>query len=66
MITIDHRSLTGLTRLRVLVALALGAGLRAPELTGVKVGDVISDDDGADWLRVVPVNLWPVIGLSKD
>jgi integrase/recombinase XerD len=38
---------------RVLVALALGAGLRASELTGAKVGDVISDDDGADWLRVV-------------
>jgi integrase/recombinase XerD len=38
---------------RALVALALGAGLRASELTGAKVGDVTSDDDGADWLRVV-------------
>jgi integrase len=38
---------------RVWVALALGAGLRASELTGVKVDDLISDDDDADWLRVV-------------
>jgi integrase/recombinase XerD len=37
---------------RVLVALALGACLRASELTGVKVGDVISDDDGAHWVLV--------------
>ena len=33
---------------RALVALALGTGLRASELTGAKVGDVISDDDGAE------------------
>jgi len=37
---------------RALVALALGAGLRASELTGAKVGDVISDDDGAEWVIV--------------
>jgi site-specific recombinase XerD len=38
---------------RALVALALGAGLRASELTGAKVGGLTSDDEGADWLRVV-------------
>ncbi len=38
---------------RALVALALGAGLRASELTGAKVCDLTSDDEGADWLRVV-------------
>ncbi|HEY4690284.1 MAG TPA: tyrosine-type recombinase/integrase, partial [Anaerolineae bacterium] len=38
---------------RALVALALGAGLRAAELTAAKVGDILSDDDGADWIRVV-------------
>jgi site-specific recombinase XerC len=37
---------------RVVVALASGAGLRVSELTGAKVGDAISDDHGADWLRV--------------
>jgi integrase/recombinase XerD len=37
---------------RVLVALALGTGLRASELTGVKVSDILSDDDGADWVIV--------------
>jgi integrase len=36
-----------------LVALALGTGLRAAELTAVKASDIISDGDGADWLRVV-------------
>ena len=37
---------------RVLVALALGAGLRASELTSVRVSDILSDDDGADWVIV--------------
>ena len=43
---LESRFLRGVAAV-VLVALALGAGLRAAELTGVKVGDVISDDDGS-------------------
>ena len=43
----------GKPRDRALVALALGAGLRAAELTAAKVGDILSDDDGGEWIRVV-------------
>jgi integrase/recombinase XerD len=46
-------TLTEHPRDRALVALALGAGLRAAELTAVRVEDVIADDDGRQWIRVV-------------
>jgi integrase/recombinase XerD len=38
---------------RALVALALGAGLRAAELTAVRLSDISTDDDGGEWVRVV-------------
>ena len=37
---------------RALVALALGSGLRASELTGLRLSDIHRDEDGATWLLV--------------
>ncbi len=45
-------SLASRSRDRALVALALGAGLRAAELTAVRLGDLFTDDDGGQWVMV--------------